>query len=230
MPDPVVPPAANAANQDPSKAGNPAVPGDQAPVSREEFNALMEGQTKLQRHLNSLSAGLRRGEIQPGDDPPAPAPKGKLTEDEQLRQDVKDLRERERKHAENSRRSGIATAIAENGLSGEDAELFAAYVHQKFGDKIALNDQQQVVYRETSIDDPKPVKDFVAGLLKGSLGNRFKPAVRTPNTPRGGGALPVPGEAPGLSDMSEEDRAKMDGAASAKKLASGPFGQMLGLK
>lgn len=235
MPDPVQgAPAAqpSAATQDPKPAGSPAPSAQDQPITRDEFNALMESNKATQRHLNALSAQLRRGDLAPAGndgDPQAPAPKGKGGDNdvEKLRQEFRD---KEARLAEKSKRQGLHDAISASGIEGEDARLLAAFIREEHGGKIALTEDDQVVYRENEYTEAKPLKDFVAGLLKGSLGNRFRPAVRTPNTPRGSSADIVPGEAPSLKDVPEDERAKLDGTASAKKLAAGPFGKMFGMQ
>lgn len=73
------------------------------------------------------------------------------------------------------REASIQAAIASHGIDSDNADLLYDHIFMRHAKDIVV-EGNKVFHRDAVTGDEKPVKDFVAGLLKSQNGDRFKPA------------------------------------------------------
>jgi len=142
-------------------------------VTVEQFQA-------VKKALDSLQAAQRRANTTP-----AAVPTVKASEPEpntvkaQLEAIQAEIRADKEALAKERRESAISTAIASHGLDADNAEILEALIEKKFGQNIKV-EGKTVNYLDDLTGDKVSIKDLVANIVK-EKGDRFKPAVQTPN-------------------------------------------------
>lgn len=201
---PGTPAASPPAGPGPAPQNPPADPGAEVQyVTREELQAQSNLIGGLRNQIHALVKQL--GELKT---PPTLAPAEPGTVREELnRFKAEILADRDAARRE-TQSSAIQSAILANGIDADGAEILFDHVMAKHGERIKVEGRN--VYHENELGERKPVKDFVAELLKGPRGERFKPAPATSSLPRGSGA-PAAGTRR-YSEMSQEERLKLPAA------------------
>ena len=221
MPEPVEP----AGNPEPTNTPNPAPAepnpagsGSEQYVPRKDYDALKE-------RVDSLSGYVRRLENKGGTPAPTTEPTGndgKGKPDDKVAELERRFNEREAKLAKRAKETEIRAAINAHGLGKAEADLLFDHVVVRHGENIKFEDDE--VFVEGDIPGSrKPVSSIVDVILKGDLGERFKPAKQVPSGAglqgRTGGD---PKPARNYADIPAEERAKMSDAERAAALRNSP--------
>ena len=188
----------------------PAEPGEPQYATREDLQAQSNLIGGLRNELRALSKLLESSRAKPAE----PAAPGTVSEElQKLKAEILGDREAAKKE---TRTAAVQSAILAAGIDGEGAEILFDHVMAKHGERITAEGRN--VYHENELGERKPVKDFLAELLKGPRGERFKPAPATSSLPRGSGA-PAAGTRR-YSEMPQDERLKLP-AAQRWELAQG---------
>jgi len=93
----------------------------------------------------------------------------------QIEQQRAELRAFKESAIAEKREASIQAAIASHGIDSDNADLLYDHILVRHAKNIVV-EGNKVFHRDEVTGDEKPVKDFVAGLLKSQNGDRFKPA------------------------------------------------------
>lgn len=189
-----------------SAAGNPASegsPNTPQAVSIEEFAALKKQNDFLAKQFREINQKLSTFTPAPAkseDDEPKTVREG-LTK---LQAEIKADREA---IAQERREVALQQAVNANGVDADNAELLLDHISQRYGKNIKV-DGRKVYHEDPVTGETAEIKDFVADLLKGPKGDRFRSAAKP-------GPKPVSGQRPRASsassflDMPQEERIKL---------------------
>ena len=202
MPEPVEP-AAN-----PAPAQTTAEPGDANPPVSDPQYVTQETFNKVTEQLSGLSALVRRLTSAQPATPANPDTKGNA--DSKPEDRLAKIEANLAKLKDRTIDVSIREAISGHGVDEESAELLRSYVRTKFKDRLHTDGID--VEFETDLGEKKPVKHLVDEILKGNLGERFKPAKPVPDARGLKGGLPN-NQSPTreYKDMSPEERQKLTG-------------------
>ncbi len=159
----------------------------------ERFKALEERTIAAEAKANAAHAELRRQKKEKPDDDddelPEPKPKGKATAaDKELDARVAKIEKSAEKTAKNAKRNALKSAFNDVGISGEDQadaiDLFMA----RNADKLIYDDESDsVLVKDSEVDDPKPLSDYISAAAKAGKFKRYKAAPDLPKKgPTGG--------------------------------------------
>ena len=188
----------------------PAEPGEPQYATREDLQAQSNLIGGLRNELRALSKALENSRQKPAEKTEPGTVHEELS---RLKADILADREAARKETQTA---AVQSAILAAGIDGDGAEILFDHVMAKHGERIKVEGRS--VYHENELGERKPVKDFVADLLKGPRGERFRPAPATSSLPRGSGA-PAAGTRR-YSEMPQDERLKLP-AAQRWELAQG---------
>lgn len=186
--NPVPNPAPSGAPGQPTPApsgGSPAPTDGPKYATEEQLGKVLERLDAQSRIL----AGLEKGKPAPA---PAPDPKPTPKEpDPALAERVKAVEERETKQREVMRRNSVKAAALTKGIPDKHADRFARIVLAEHGDKVFVDEEYNVHYRDSETKTT-PITDWVGAYLQTEDGQVFKPVKQAPNSDalRGGNETP----------------------------------------
>lgn len=195
--------------------GSPAPEGTPNPqtVSVEEFAALKRQNDWLAKQVRELATAKQ----------PTPAKSDEpATLKERLDKVEATLATERAMNAAGKQKFALLQAVSASGVDADNAELLLDHIQVRHSANIKLGEDGEPIYDDPETGDRKSIKDFVAGLLKGPRGDRFrtaKPSGPNSKSLRGGGNRPT-SSAPDFNDLSLEDRLALRNKSQSEYLRS----------
>ena len=168
------------------KDGAPVTPATKTEVvTLDQHNELKAELAKATAAINALQA-QKRTEAKT-----EPAKVEKPESDPALAERVKAVEERETKQREVMRRNSVKAAALTKGIPDKHADRFARIVLAEHGDKVFVDEEYNVHYRDSETKTT-PITDWVGAYLQTEDGQVFKPVKQAPNSDalRGGNETP----------------------------------------